>query len=37
MPAISSRRSSSAESKGTDGASSDWRTFKGTPAFEPGV
>ena len=35
-PAISSRRSSSAESKGTLGASSDCRTFSETPAFDPG-
>ena len=37
IPAISSRRSSSADSKGTGGASSDWRMFSGTPAVEPGV
>ena len=37
MAWISSRRSSSAESKGTAGASSDCRTFSGTPAREPGV
>ena len=34
---ISSRRSSSAESKETPGASSDCSTFSGTPAFDPGV
>ena len=33
---ISSRRSSSAESKGTAGASSDCSTLSGTPALEPG-
>ena len=34
---ISSRRSSSAESKATEGASSDCSTFSGTPALDPGV
>ena len=37
IPAISSRRSSSADSNGTAGAASDWSTFNPTPALEPGV
>ena len=37
MPAISSRRSSSADSKGTSGAASDCITLRPTPAADPGV